>query len=392
VGVVNGGKFEVCPLKDRTRDYVLGIQEDGDRQVTLALSGRMDLGALESLNADLEASWKGRPPARITTDLSGVQSMDSACAMLLLRFEERAKAAGIPFEFVHVSEQVAGVMNLLNMEALKIEPLIQENESEGIFTLLGEAAERQFRDFQQVMTFVGELLIALIRAITNPLAVRWDAVFLYMRKVGVDGFPIVTLISVLIGVIMAFMSSLQLKQFGATTYVAPLVAFAMVRELGPMMTAILVAGRSGSAFSAEIGSMMINEEVDALTTMGFDPVQFLVIPKVLASVIVVPLLTVYSAFFGIIGGMMVGVLGLDLTAHGYFKQSIDSFEVFDVVSSLIKSMVFAILISGIACQRGFQVRGGADAVGEATTSAVVSAIFLIILANSAFAIILYYIH
>jgi phospholipid/cholesterol/gamma-HCH transport system permease protein len=242
------------------------------------------------------------------------------------------------------------------------------------------------------MIFVGELLTAMMHVIRRPAAVRWNAVFLYMKKIGVDGFPIVTLISLLIGVIMAFMSSLQLKQFGATTYVAPLVAFAMVRELGPMMTAILVAGRSGSAFSAEIGSMMINEEVDALTTMGFDPVQFLAVPKVLASVIVVPLLTVYSAFFGIVGGMMVGVLGLDLTAYGYLQQSIDSFQVFDVVSSLIKSMVFAILISGIACQRGFQVRGGADAVGEATTSAVVSAIFLIILANSAFAIILYYIH
>jgi phospholipid/cholesterol/gamma-HCH transport system permease protein len=379
-------------LKDRTRDYVLGIQEDGDRQVTLFLSGQMDLKVLESLNADLEAFWADRSPTRLTADLSGVQSMDSACAMMLLRFEESAKEAGIPFEFVHVSEQLVGIMNLLNMKALKIDPLIREKESEGIFYLLGAAAERQFRDFRQVMTFVGELLIALIHVVRNPLAVRWDAVFVYMRKVGVEGFPIVTLISLLIGVIMAFMSSLQLKQFGATTYVAPLVAFAMVRELGPMMTAILVAGRSGSAFSAEIGSMMINEEVDALTTMGFDPVRFLVIPKVLASVLVVPLLTVYSVFFGIVGGMMVGVLGLDLTAHGYIQQSIKSFGVFDVVSSLIKSMVFAILISGIACQRGFQVRGGADAVGEATTSAVVSAIFLIILANSVFAIILYYIH
>jgi phospholipid/cholesterol/gamma-HCH transport system permease protein len=379
------------PVKNRSRDYALSIREDDDHQITLLISGRMDLMGLQSLNADLEAFWTDRTPARITADLSGVQSMDSAGAMLLLRLEERAQAAGVPFEFAHVSEQLVGIMNLLNMKALNIEPLIQEKESEGIFYLLGESAERQFRDFRQVMTFVGELLTALIHVIRRPTAVRWNAVFLYMKKVGVDGFPIVTLISLLIGVIMAFMSSLQLKQFGATTYVAPLVAFAMVRELGPMMTAILVAGRSGSAFSAEIGSMMINEEVDALATMGFDPVQFLVIPKVLAAIVVVPLLVVYSAFFGIIGGLIVGVLGLDLTAYSYFQQSISSFDLFDVVSSLIKAMVFAVLISGIACQRGFQVRGGADAVGEATTSAVVSAIFLIILANSAFAIILYYI-
>lgn len=371
---------------------MLGIKDDGNRQVTLSLSGHLKLSVLESLNADLEALWKDGPPARVIADLSNVQSIDSACAMLLMRFEERAKAAGISFEFIHVSLQIQGIMKLLDKRALHIRPLISDKGSEGIFFLLGEAAERLYKDFRHVMTFVGELLIALMHAITNPLTIRWKAVFVYMRKVGVEGFPIVTLISVLIGVIVAFMSSLQLKQFGATTYVAPLVAFAMVRELGPMMTAILVAGRSGSAFSAEIGSMMINEEVDALTTMGFDPVRFLVVPKVMASVIVVPLLTVYSAFFGIIGGMMVGVLGLDLTAHSYFQQSINSFKVFDVVSSLIKSMVFAVLISGIACQRGFQVRGGADAVGEAATSAVVSAIFLIILANSAFAIILYYIH
>ena len=376
---------------NRSNDYALSVREDDDNEFTLLISGRLDMRGLERLNADLEAFWTSRTPARITADLSGVQSMDSAGAMLLLRLEEKAQAAGVSFEFAHVSETLRGVMGLLNMKALRIEPLLQDKDSEGIFDLLGAAAQRRFRDFRQVMIFVGELLTALMRVIRRPSAVRWNAVFAYMKKVGVDGFPIVTLISLLIGVIMAFMSSLQLKQFGATTYVAPLVAFAMVRELGPMMTAILVAGRSGSAFSAEIGSMMINEEVDALTTMGFDPVGFLVIPKVLASVIVVPLLTAYSAFFGIIGGMMVGVLGLDLTAQGYLQQSIDSFGVFDVISSLIKSIVFAILISGIACQRGFQVRGGADAVGEATTSAVVSAIFLIILANSAFAIILYYI-
>lgn len=379
-------------MKHRSPDYMLKVDKDAGHHLRLSFSGRMDLNTLDSLNADLEAFWTGGPPAGVTADLAGVQFMDSAGAMLLLRFEEKAKAAGIPLQFTNINERMRGVMNLLDMKTLQVEPLIQERGRSGVFYLLGASAERQFKDFRQVMTFVGEVLTALIHAMRHPLAVRWEAVLSYVKRVGVDGFPIVTLISLLIGVIMAFMSSLQLKQFGATTYVAPLVAFAMVRELGPMMTAILVAGRSGSAFSAEIGSMMINEEVDALTTMGFDPVSFLVIPKVLASMLVVPLLTVYSAFFGIVGGLMVGVLGLDLTAYSYIQQSMNSFNIFDCVSSLIKSMVFAILISGIACQRGFQVRGGAEAVGEATTSAVVSAIFLIILANSAFAIILYYIH
>ena len=205
------------------------------------------------------------------------------------------------------------------------------------------------------------------------------------------GFPLLRLISILIGLIMAFMSSLQLKQFGANIYVASLVAVALVKELGPIMTAILIAGRSGSAFAAEIGTMMVNEEVDALTTMGFDPNRFLVIPKVLASVVIVPILTVYADLLGILGGLIVGVTGLDLTFYSYVKQTMDSIKVFDIGSSLIKSLCFALLISGVVCHRGFQVRGGAEAVGEAATSAVVSAIFLIILCDSAFAIMLHYI-
>jgi phospholipid/cholesterol/gamma-HCH transport system permease protein len=188
------------------------------------------------------------------------------------------------------------------------------------------------------------------------------------------------------------MSSLQLKQFGANIYVASLLAIAIVKELGPIMTAILVAGRSGSAFAAEIGTMQVNEEVDALTTMGFNPVRFLAVPKVLAAMIVVPLLTIYADLFGILGGLIVGILGLDLTVYTYLKETQRSLTLLDMVTSLIKAGVFAMLIAGIGCQRGFEVRGGAEAVGSATTSAVVAAIFLIIVTDSAFALVFHYLH
>ncbi len=195
----------------------------------------------------------------------------------------------------------------------------------------------------------------------------------------------------MLGLIIAFMSSIQLKQFGANIYVASLLAIAMVRELGPIMTAILVAGRSGSAFAAEIGTMKVNEEVDALTVMGLEPMTFLAVPKVLASLVVVPLLTVYADLVGILGGLLVGVLLLDLTVFSYINETRSVLTLFDFTTSFIKSMVFAFLIAGIGCQRGFQVRGGAAAVGAATTSAVVAAIFLIILVDSIFAIVLTYI-
>ena len=183
------------------------------------------------------------------------------------------------------------------------------------------------------------------------------------------------------------MSSIQLRQFGADIYVASLVSVAMTYELGPIMTAIIVAGRSGSSFASEIGTMKVSEEIDALFTMGFDPTRFLVVPKLLASVIVVPVLTLFSDVFAILGGLVVGVLMLDLTTSAYVAQTFKSLTLFDIFWGVMKSGVFAVVIAWVGCLRGFQVKGGADSVGKATTSAVVSSIFLIIVIDAIFAII-----
>jgi phospholipid/cholesterol/gamma-HCH transport system permease protein len=189
---------------------------------------------------------------------------------------------------------------------------------------------------------------------------------------------------------MAFTAAVQLEQFGANIFVASLVSLMMTRELGPIMTAIIVAGRSGSAFAAEIGTMKVSEEVDALFTMGFDTVRFLAVPKIVATVLVVPLLTLFSDLFAILGGLVVGVFMLDLTVNSYVAQTIKTLSLFDVFFGLSKSAVFAFLIAWIGCFRGFQVKGGAASVGESTTSAVVSGIFLIILSDAIFSVILRY--
>jgi phospholipid/cholesterol/gamma-HCH transport system permease protein len=212
-----------------------------------------------------------------------------------------------------------------------------------------------------------------------------------MKRVGVDGLPIVGLISFLLGLVLAFMSSLQLKQFGANIYVPSLLSIAMVRELGPIMTAILVTGRSGSSFAAEIGSMKINEEIDALIVMGFNPVRFLALPKVFASIVVVPLLTIFSDIFAIMGGLFIGVSFLELSIYTYIQQSLNVIDMFGFVTSIIKSIVLGVLIAAIGCQRGFAAKSGAEAVGNATTSAVVAGLFLIIVVDSIFAIVLNYI-
>ena len=269
-------------------------------------------------------------------------------------------------------------------------PYKSQEQQDSFLIQLGEASVHLVRDVINFITFVGELLSAIVYTIFHPRSLRVKDILFYMQRAGVDGLPIVGLISLLIGLIIAFMSFLQFRQIGANIYVPLLVSFAMVKELGPIMTAILVAGRSGSAFAAEIGTMVVNEEVDALNTMGFDAIRFLAVPKILATIIVVPILTIYADFFGVIGGMIVGVTGLDLTVYTYVMQSIKTIKIFDVVSSLFKAAVFAGLIAGIGCQRGFQVRAGAQDVGKFTTSAVVSAIFLIVVTDSIFAVMFYY--
>jgi phospholipid/cholesterol/gamma-HCH transport system permease protein len=369
---------------------VISVSGEKDGEILLHLTGRVTLENIELVKREFRSRLAGLAPASLVVDLAGVDYLDSAGALALVMLGKGGSGRDIPHRFINVTPQAERIIGLLNRLDLTTPPL----KPEPPFSILEYAGEATFyiiRGFRHIMTFFGELLVASFHEIRRPGSFRWDAVLHHMKTVGVDGLPIVGLISMLVGVVMAFMSALQLKQFGADIYVASLVGVAIVKELGPMMTAIIVAGRSGSAFAAEIGTMMVNLEVDALVTMGFNPVRFLAYPKVLAAILVVPLLTMYSFIFGIGGGMLVGVLGLDLTVFTYVQQTMKAISTFDVVSSLFKSAVFAALIAGIGCQRGFQARGGAEAVGSMATSAVVSAIFLVIVADSAFAIVLHYI-
>lgn len=374
-----------------TTGYRLSVEGKTGEEATIRLAGRLSLDDLEPLMSDLQAIPGRLKPRRLSVDLAGVEYLDSAGALALIELENLAKSLTIPFELLNVSGTNHGLLGLIDREALLRPPLRPESVRPPVLENLGELARGQYRDFLEIMSFVGQLVVAIAWSLAHPRSVRWEDVKFYMKRAGADGLPIVALISLLLGLIMAFMSSLQLKQFGATIYVANLVTLAMVRELGPIMTAILVAGRSGSAFAAEIGTMVVNDEVNALVTMGFDPIRFLAVPKVLATMVVVPILTVYADLFAILGGLIVGITGLDLTAFTYIQQTKSSIRVFDFATSLIKAVVFAMLIAGIGCQRGFKVKGGAEGVGTSTTSAVVSAIFLIILADSAFAIMLHYI-
>ena len=339
---------------------------------------------------ELSPLLQNRLPSSLTVDLENVTYLDDFGVLVLVELKKIVTDGKGHFYLKNSSDKVKKILSLLNFDSLEGRVSFTKKRPPGIFIRLGEATLRHSSDLKYLVSFVGSVCLSLIYICSHPKSLRTDDTLLYMQKTGIDALPIVGLISFLLGLIMAFMASIQLQQFGANIYVASLVSLSMVRELGPIMTAIIVAGRSGSAFAAEIGTMRISEEVDALFTMGFDPTRFLVVPKVIASVIVVPLLTLFSDVFAILGGLVVGVFMLDLTTNAYITQTIKTLELFDVFWGLLKSGVFALFIAWIGCLRGFKVRSGAASVGQATTSAVVSSIFLIILSDSIFAIILCY--
>jgi phospholipid/cholesterol/gamma-HCH transport system permease protein len=364
--------------------------ESADGGMVIRLWGRLDADRASMLLRELDGFFAKKAVRSLTAELSRVTFLDDFGALVLVEMKRMMMRNRGTFTIENPGEAVQQVLKTFQFERLGKEAALLKKHRPGLLVRLGDAAIAHAKDLRFLVSFIGSVFLALLYVCRHPKSLRTDDTFSYMQRTGVDALPIVCLISFLLGLIMAFMSSVQLKQFGANIYVASLVSLSMVRELGPIMTAIIVAGRSGSSFAAEIGTMKISEEVDALFTMGFDPTRFLVLPKLIASVVVVPMLTLFSDVFAILGGLLVGVSMLDLTTSSYMAQTMKTLSAFDITLGLVKSAVFAMLIAWIGCLRGFQVRGGAASVGQATTSAVVSSIFLIILTDSVFAVILRY--
>jgi len=366
------------------------ISENPEGSLILRIRGNMDATNAGTLIKSLSTHLREYAISSLTVDLEDVDYLDDFGTLVLSELRKMVSHGKTAFHIINASAKINELLSLLEFDSLDEQVRIQKMRSPGVFVRLGEATIQHISELKYAISFIGSIVLSFIHVCSKPRSLRRNDTLLYMQRVGVDGLPIVALISFLMGLIMAFMSSVQLQQFGANIYVASLVGLAMTRELGPIITAIIVAGRSGSAFAAEIGTMKISEEVDALFTMGFNPVLFLVVPKLIAALVMVPILTLFSDLFAIIGGLLVGISMLDLTVNSYMAQTIKTLTLFDVFWGVLKSGVFAVLITWIGCLRGFQVRGGAASVGQATTSAVVSSIFLIILTDSIFSVILRY--
>jgi phospholipid/cholesterol/gamma-HCH transport system permease protein len=255
---------------------------------------------------------------------------------------------------------------------------------------IGEGSQNLWQTGKDIFIFIGATVVALAQDLSNPKKLKWDSLWKLVERNGTDAVPIVTVLSFLMGGILAFQAALQFRKFGANIFVADLVSVAMCLEMGPLMVAIIAAGRSGAAFAAHIGTMQVTEEVDALRVMAIDPMRYLVSPRIIAVAFVLPCLTLFADVVGIIGGCLVAMFTLDLTSSAFFNQMLKVLEISDVAKGLTKSLVFGIEIAMIGCLRGFQVKGGAESVGRATTSAVVTCIFIITVTDAVFSAFFYY--
>jgi phospholipid/cholesterol/gamma-HCH transport system permease protein len=358
--------------------------------LVLKVQCSLDQANAARLIQDFGTLLKSARPKQLVVDLAGVDYIDDFGVTLLAGLKKKMTGLHGEMSLRDVSDPINQILAYHNFNTLWQDADRLSGRNESFFTGFGEATIKFAVETGYALSFLGDTCFSLLHILKHPSRLRGSDTLHNMQRVGVDALPIVGLISFLLGLIMAFMSSVQLEQFGANVYVASLVSLSMTRELGPIMTAIIVAGRSGSSFAAEIGTMKISEEIDALTTMGIDPHIFLVLPRMIATFLVVPLLTLFSDVFAILGGLLVGIGMLDLTVNGYISQTIHTLDLFDVFWGFFKGAIFALLISWTGCLRGFQVDGGAAGVGRATTSAVVTSIFLIILSDSLLVVILRY--
>ena len=355
--------------------------------LTLIMTGRWD--------SDTTGKWWQRgqqileqgKPSRLVIDASGVSYCDGAGVAFLIDLQQLQIRIGGDAAIQGLPEEVRRLLDIYGHISIERSPG-RRREPLSIIEQVGKAAVELWRDLQALLTFIGELALTLLRAARHPRLVRWHDALLVAEQSGVDALPIIALIGVLLGLILAFQSAIPMRRFGADIFVADLLGIAMLREMGPLITAIILAGRSGSAFAAELGTMKVREEIDALRTMGLEPVRFLVVPRVIAAVAMTPVLTVFANLFGLMGGAIVmRSLGYPLVT--YVNQVLSAVTVGDLMGGLLKSFVYGIVVAAVGCLRGLETKTGASAVGQSTTSAVVSGIVLIAIVDGLFAVVFY---
>jgi phospholipid/cholesterol/gamma-HCH transport system permease protein len=369
-----------------TGDGWIRTEREGDR-LLLTAGGRWQISALADIDTKLrELSPGSLRQARI--DLSGIEALDSTGAWILHRTLKQLRASGLAAEFAGVGPAHGEMLALIERD--DVEQTLERDEMPPITAMVqrvGQATYAVRDEAADLLNFLGATTLTTVRSVARPRRLRLISLASHVERVGLDALPIVGLLSFLIGIVLAYQGADQLRRFGAEIFTVDLLGVSILREMAVLLTAIVIAGRSGSAFTAEIGTMQVNEEVDALRTIGLDPVEVLVLPRILALVIALPLLTVFADLMGLVGGALMSFIVLDISLVQFAERFKTVIPMWSFWIGMIKAPVFGLAIGLVGCREGLGVSGSAESVGRQTTKSVVVSIFLVIIIDAIFSIL-----
>jgi len=351
---------------------------------SMRCSGFWIIREIAQLEANLtQITWP--ETGDLVFDCSALSALDTSGAWLLQRTVHELEARGQKVMFIGLRPEFDALLHLITSSTIKSQtaPPALPN----LLARMGRQSWRGLHGLYGILSFVGVTAIILMHSLTQPHRIRWRAILRNLQTAGFQALPIVGLLSFLMGLVISYQGADQLQRFGANIFIADLVGLSMLRELSPLLAAIIVAGRSGSSYAAQIGTMKVTEEIDALRTIGVGPTELLVLPKLVALVIALPLLTVYADITGVFGGMIMARSKLDVSFDVFLDRLGDAVSLSSFLTGIGKAPVFAAIIALVGCYQGFQVTGSADSVGRQTTMSVVQAIFLVILSDALFSIV-----
>ncbi|UKJ75910.1 MlaE family lipid ABC transporter permease subunit (plasmid) [Azospirillum brasilense] len=359
----------------------------GDGEWRLTALGHWDLKAAGSLSGTLDRFALDGGGA-VSLDLSRLDAMDTVGAYLLSALSDRLKAAGHGVDLAAIRPEHAALFDAVReVGPPPVERAATHHPILDMLERTGRTAVDGLREGRDLLSFLGLIAITFGRLIVNPRRLRFRSVMFHIEQTGLNALPILGLLSFLIGVVLAFQGADQLRRFGAELFVVNLLGVSILREIGILMTAIIVAGRSGSAFTAQIGTMKVNQEVDAISTLGLDVVELLVVPRALALMITLPLLAFYADIMGLFGGAVMSYATLDITFGQFIRQLHGAVTLPHFLVGLVKAPVFALVIAMVGCYEGLKVSGSAESVGTLTTKSVVESIFLVIVLDAVFSVL-----
>ena len=354
---------------------------------SLTLSGRWTARGVGAMAQALRSFHAGPGPVTVI-DASGVESLDTAGAWILQELVVRLRSEGACVQVHGIPAGSAGLMEAVAQQLASPPTAVPVPPAPRFAALdhVGRSTAQAWVGAASMLAFTGESALALVACVAHPRRLRWRPILFNIRSAGVDALPIVGLLSFLLGVVVAYQAADQLRRYGANIFVADLVGLSMLREFAPLMTAIIIAGRSGSAYAAQIGTMAVTEEIDAMRTIGIAPLELLVLPKVIALVIALPLLTVFADLLGVFGGMVMARAQLGVSFDEFLDRFSKAISVTSYLIGIGKAPVFAAIIAMVGCYQGMRTRGGPDSVGRHTTRSVVQGIFLVIVADALFSV------